>query len=85
MPNWHKIGNTAPLIPNHFSNSIPHSGQAGFFKIKPTFGQHSLQNMFLHLGHCQAVGFINLPISLPQTEQNPLTMHITTELISDES
>ena len=56
-----------------FTNSIPHSGQAGFLKIRPTFGQQSAQNIFLHLGHCHAVGFKNPPMGLPQTEQNPLT------------
>jgi len=48
-------------------------------KIKPTFGQHSSQNIFLHLVHCHAVGFKNPPISLPHDEQNPLTMRITIE------
>ena len=56
-----------------FTISIPHSGQAGFLKIKPTFGQQSAQNIFLHLGHCHAVGFRNPPMGLPHTEQNPLT------------
>jgi len=49
-------------------------------KINPTFGQHSLQNICLHLVHCQAVGFKNPPISLPHAEQNPLTIHIASKV-----
>lgn len=64
-----------------FTNSIPHSGQAGFLKIKPTFGQQSAQNIFLHLGHCHAVGFRNPPMGLPHTEQNPLTTASTVVIV----
>jgi hypothetical protein len=45
----------------------------GFLKRSPTFGQHASQNTLLQVGHCQAFGFMKLPISLPHFPQNPLT------------
>lgn len=58
----------------HLCNSIPHSGHAGFLNTKPTFGQQSAQNIFLHRGHCHAGGLNTPPTCLPQAEQNPLTI-----------
>jgi hypothetical protein len=55
---------------------MPHSGQAGFLNIKPTFGQQFAQKTFLHRGHCHAAGFMNPPTCLPQTPQKPLTIVI---------